>query len=279
MSRWFLIFLDLAATSVQLVIAIDTFFTMIPSLQCFVDSNGDGDGDMGIDAYLITIVTRASTSLFFEQEQSTRIQGGPLMADCLLHNLKRGNRTSIFSGCGHFDVYSEINGPRRLKYHPKFHDRKGYLLDDGTYDFDGPGQRIFFPQRFRIREIHDSYPNATWILNWRDYDPWIDSVLKWGTGDNLHYQFLNEYYIQGVIPSVPPPENRTQIKEVLKTIYFQHFDFVRDFVRNHPSHALVEVNITDQSASMVLADAFGLDALAWKNLNKNRRNTKKLDAP
>ena len=67
MSRWFLIFLDLAATSVQLVIAIDTFFTMIPSLQCFVDSNGDGDGDMGFDAYLITIVTRASTSLFLNK--------------------------------------------------------------------------------------------------------------------------------------------------------------------------------------------------------------------
>ena len=194
------------------------------------------------------------------------------MADCLLNNLKKGNKTNIFSKCGNFDVFSEINGLRKVRNHPKLRNKKGYLLDDGSFDFDGPGERIFFPQQFRIQELHDSYPNATWILNWRDFDSWMDSVLKWGTTE-LHYQFLNEYYMQGAIPNIPSSNNMTQVREVMKKIYFEHFDLVRDFVREHPSHSLVEVNITDKNASVVLAEAFGLNTTAWKNVNKNRRKS------
>lgn len=203
------------------------------------------------------------------KKQHHPAQGGPrLMAGCLLNNLKKGNETNIFNGCGNLDVFSEINGPRKARNHPTIRNKKGYLLDDGSFDFDGPGERLFFPQRFRIQELHDSYPNATWILNWRDFDPWIDSVMKWGSVE-LHYQFLNEFYMQGAIPSIPPSSNLTLVKEVMKKIYLEHFDLVRDFVREHPSHALVEVNITDKNASMVLAEAFGLNTTAWKHVNKS----------
>jgi hypothetical protein len=194
------------------------------------------------------------------------------MADCLLDNLKRNKSTDILNGCGRFDVYSEINGPRRVKNHPRLREKKGYLLDDGTVDFDGPGKRIFFPQHFRIQELHESYPNATWILNWRDFDAWIESVVKWGTNDRLHDQFMNEYFMQGAIPILPKSNNITATKEIMKKIYDDHHQLVRDFVQRHPSHALVEVNITNDNASVVLAEAFGLDPNAWKNINKNKRS-------
>ena len=84
-------------------------------------------------------------------EQTSPKKGGPtLMADCLLNNLRK-NKSDILGGCGNFDVYSEINGPRKEKYHFEERRRKGYLLDDGSVDFDGPGKRIFFPQHFRIQ--------------------------------------------------------------------------------------------------------------------------------
>lgn len=195
------------------------------------------------------------------------------MADCLLDNLKRNKSTNILDGCGRFDVYSEINGPRRVKNHPRLSEKKGYLLDDGTVDFDGPGKRIFFPQHFRIQELHESYPNATWILNWRDFDSWIESVVKWGNNDRLHDQFMNEYFMQGAIPILPNSNNNmTATKEIMKNIYYDHHKLVRDFVQRHPSHALVEVNITNENASAVLAEAFGLDPKAWKNINKNKKS-------
>ena len=77
--------------------------------------------------------------------------------------------------------------------------------------------------------------------------------------------------MQGVIDRLPK-NNMTEIKEILKTIYYNHTNFVRDFVRRHPSHALVEVNITHKNASVVLAEAFGLDSNAWKNVNKNKKS-------
>jgi len=206
------------------------------------------------------------------KEQTNPKKGGPtLMGDCLLDNLWRNKSTDIFDGCGEFDVYSEINGPRKVKHHPQLHEKKGFLLDDGSVDFDGPGKRIFFPQHFRIQELHESYPNATWILNWRDFDSWIESVLNWGTKDRLHDQFMNEYYMQGVIPSLPG-SSITTTKEIMKNIYDDHHELIRNFVRRHPSHALVEVNITHENAGTVLAEAFGLNPNAWKNINKNKKS-------
>ena len=193
------------------------------------------------------------------------------MADCLLDNLRRNKSTNMFDRCGHFDLYSEINGPRRVKYHPKVSKKTGYLLDDGSFDFDGPGKRIFFPQHFRIQELHEAYPNATWILNWRDFDSWIESVIQWGMDDRLHDQFINEYYMQGAIQSLPG-HNSTAIKETMKKIYFDHHKLVRSFVQRHPTLALVEVNITHENASKVLADAFGLNPGAWKIVNKNKKS-------
>lgn len=213
------------------------------------------------------------------EEQTSPQRGGPiLMADCLLHNLKQNSSAkTMFHGCGYYDVYAEINGPRRERQNPALPGKKGYVQDDGSTDYGGPGRRLFFPQHFRIQEIHDSFPNATWILNWRDFDSWIKSVFKWGTNDHLHQQFLNEYYMQGSLPptyngsAVIPDlfENRTIVKELLRTVYFDHFEMVRDFVRKHPSHALVEVNITHENASAILATTFGLSRQAWKHVNKN----------
>lgn len=191
------------------------------------------------------------------------------MAGCMMKNL-RHNKTNIFDGCGHnhLEVFSEINGPRRKKHHP-FTGKIGYLQDDGTVDYSGLGNRIFLPQHFQIEEVHEAYPEATWILNWRDIDSWIESVMKWG--DDLHNQFFNEYYMQGAIKEIPPAKNLTHVKIILAEIYREHYNMVRRFVLNNPSHALVEVNITDDNAGNVLGEAFGLDPRAWSNVNRNKK--------
>jgi hypothetical protein len=169
------------------------------------------------------------------------------------------NRT-ILQGCGNFHVYSEINGPR-------CDHKKGCLLENGTYDSEGPGPRIFMPQHFNLEQLHEASPNATWILNLRDVDSWIGSVMKWG---DLQNQLANEYLVQQQIHRLPT--NQTEMKEFLKTIYSEHNDLIRQFVRDNPSHILVEVNIADIDAGEVLAEAFGLDASKWVQVNKNFGN-------
>jgi hypothetical protein len=204
--------------------------------------------------------------------QESPQRGGPaLMAGCMMKNI-RNNRNNIFEGCGNnlLEVFSEINGPRRKKYHP-LTGRVGYLEDDGSVDYDGPGARIFLPQHFRIQQIHDAYPDATWILNWREFDSWVESVMKWE--DDLHIQFLNEYYVQGAISDLSWNKNMSYTKSLLKKIYHEHHDMVRDFVETHTSHALIQVNITDDNAGHVLGEAFGLDPRAWLNVNKNEKRS------
>lgn len=190
------------------------------------------------------------------------------MSECLISQLSRNRTGQLLKGCGgkKLDVYTEINGPRPMRYHPHT-GQQGHLQDDGSFDFTGPGKRIFFPQHFRIDDLHESYPNATWILNWRDPNAWVESVMKWG--DDLHHQFLNEYYMQGAIPHIPT--NVTIVKELLKRLYVDHHDMVRDFVARHPSHALIEVNIEGNNTGRDLANAFGLNEYAWMNINQNRK--------
>jgi hypothetical protein len=198
--------------------------------------------------------------------QQSAQKGGPeLMSECLLRQLRQNRGMLDGCGAGKLDVFAEINGPRPTRGHPRT-GQVGYLLDDGTVDYDGPGPRIFLPQHFRIMDLHESSPDATWILNWRDPGEWVDSLMKW---DNVtHAQFLNEYYMQGAIPHIPT--DAEDKRELLIRLYVEHHEMVRDFVRRHPSHALVEVNITAPNAGAALADAFGLRKDAWTNVNRNK---------
>lgn len=187
-------------------------------------------------------------------------RGGPfLMADCIMENLKANytshNRT-LLHDCGDFEVYGEINGPR-------CDEQKGCFLEDGTVDSKNPGPRIFLPQHFNIQQLHDSFPNSTWILNTRSVGDWIESVMKWG---DLQHQFANEYYAQREIDRLP--RNETEMRWFLKTIYLKHNELIRGFAVRHPGLAFVEVNITDLDAGKVLGDAFGLDPSRWTKRNQ-----------
>ncbi|KAL3911759.1 MAG: hypothetical protein SGARI_001486, partial [Bacillariaceae sp.] len=87
-----------------------------------------------------------------------------LMSRCMIENLING--TKVFEGCGDFDVYSEINGPRYFRQTNGMN-----ILDDGTILSRnrslGSNFRLFFPQHHQIDRIHHDYPNATFILNHR----------------------------------------------------------------------------------------------------------------
>ena len=219
------------------------------------------------------------------------------MSECMVHNLVQ-NR-SIFRMCGDFDLYAEINGPRPvvgLEMNPHLQIRPGLLLDDGSLDFasfEPPSRRrrreagatsgssirrIFFPQYFNIQDIHDHYPNATFILNTRPFDSWIKSVQD--CGDDLDWQFVNEFYRRGELLDYLPNDrrNRTEMAELMKIIYDRHHEKVRQFVLDHPSHVMIEVPILDPNASTILGEAFGLNASFWSQMNSKESRAARLAA-
>jgi len=205
------------------------------------------------------------------------------MADCMLRNLRR-NRT-LFQDCGDFDVYAEINGPRPVKKplrrKKRGQLRPGVMLDDGSLDSSslemGPdglkSTRIFFPQYFNLNDIHNEYPNATFILNTRPFDSWIRSIQGWQQG--LDWQFVNEFYQRGELEYLPNDRNnKTEMEEFMKEIYQRHHARIRKFVKDHSSHMLLELPILDNDAGQILASAFGLDSQHWEIVNSNRGTSK-----
>ena len=199
------------------------------------------------------------------------------MAHCMMRNLI-SNRT-ILQSCGSYQALTELNGPRPLRTHIKNNGSTilvdGVLTDAGTWDTSPPYQRIFLPQHFALHQIHSHNPNATWILNQRPVDGWVQSVLRWTGSWNedetyrevgLAEQLANEYHFQY---GLPIPQTTEQYRIFLTELYQNHTKTILDFVRRHPSHALVDIDVTHPETGEILADAFGLDASCWKNMNQN----------
>jgi len=63
---------------------------------------------------------------------------------------------------------------------------------------------------------------------------------------------------------------RSSLEERYRAFFCEHVTRVREFVRAHPSHALVEVDIEDEYVGERLASLFeGVDSTRWGQANKN----------
>jgi hypothetical protein len=238
------------------------------------------------------------------QNHPGRTKHNMLMSNCMLKNLIA--KTPIFDNCGDYDVYTEINGPRH--FHENQHRTlldDGKLLSQT--ESTSTKLRLFFPQHHQLDAIHQQYPNATLIFNQRSVGAWIDSVQSWDFG--LQFQILNEFYGQnstrflfenttnnnsnedderlhpakasskitadnnkdvwGLKKYKASPFTAKNIRKSLETVYNYHLEFVRYWVARHPSHALIEVDITNEDAGKTLAESFGLNEDCWGHLNKN----------
>ena len=65
-----------------------------------------------------------------------------------------------------------------------------------------------------------------------------------------------------------------QRRAFLAQIYDEHTRNVREFVKKHPSHHLVEVNITDPMAGKIMSTGFGLPEDCWGHKNKKEEHDK-----
>jgi hypothetical protein len=120
---------------------------------------------------------------------------------------------------------------------------------------------MFLPQQLHLEKLHAYAPNATFILNLRPDKDWVHSVTNWfGLGG----RFLRLFHVD---------IETTDRSQALRDIFNDHSTFVREFVKSHPSHALVEVDISSPDAGKILAESFALRESCWGKHNVNRKAT------
>jgi hypothetical protein len=116
------------------------------------------------------------------------------------------------------------------------------------------------PQWRFVKEIHENFPNATWILNLRNPRAWLNSVDRW---KDLRQRFIDH-------PAKPEfPAGKGEKDEEMMEFYELQAQRIREFVKEHPSHTLVEVQIDSPEAGQVMEDAFGISKTCWGNKNVN----------
>ena len=143
-----------------------------------------------------------------------------------------------FDGIDHFDLYAELDA----------------LRDNGG---------ITLPQWNFVQQIYDYFPNATWILNLRDPQAWLRSVDRW---QDLRQRFVDH------LGGVDFPRGRGAKDEEMIAFYKLQAQRIRDYVKDHPSITLVEVQIDSPEAEQVMEDSFGIHRKCWGNKNKNSNN-------
>ena len=180
----------------------------------------------------------------------------PLCAVCIERNIVRGRPP--FEGCGSYDVFGEMDSAE----HPLPMSR-----EDGDNSDNIIQPLCSFPQITHLDKIHESYPNATFILNTRPVDHWIKSISNWNPTPNR----ADKGYLRRVLAmcdlgtDLGPGVGKTD--EELTRFYLGHSERIRNFVRDHPSHALVEVDIEDDRAGKIMQNAFGINEQCWGKQN------------
>jgi hypothetical protein len=193
------------------------------------------------------------------------------MAVCILKNMAQNRK--MLHNCGEYQVYAQIDGERPILQPAGAagsSDFKGVLLENGTLELHNIRQKVerqllfrhFLPQHFSLEQLHADYPNATYILPLRDARDWANSAFSWF---QMRGRTINEYMYFN--QSLPRP-GKANAKEFLARIYDEHSNMVRNFVRQHPSHAFIEFNITDPDAGRKLAETFGLEERCWGHHNQ-----------
>jgi hypothetical protein len=168
----------------------------------------------------------------------------------------------MLEGCGNYQVYAQIDGER-----PK-HRGYGIVFENGTTSMTAKLGH-FLPQHFNLEQLHADYPNATYVLPLREPQVWAYSVMQWF---HMKRWIINEYMSHN--SSILDPTVGDARREFLARIYDEHNNHVRRFVTAHPTHALIEVNITDPWAGVKLAEAFHLDSNCWGHKNKLEEHAK-----
>eukprot|EP00934_Nitzschia_sp_Nitz4_P000282 Nitzschia sp. Nitz4//scaffold100_size80364//11878//12798//NITZ4_005335-RA/size80364-processed-gene-0.43-mRNA-1//-1//CDS//3329532067//282//frame0 len=121
------------------------------------------------------------------------------------------------------------------------------------------------PQWEFLDPIYKEYPNATWILNWREPEKWLHSIDRW---QDLRQRFIDKPF------GAELPKGTGALDSDMIQFYHAQAQRIRDFVQSHPSLHLVELPIDSPDAGKLLEDAFGITQDCWGQRNVNQGDAK-----
>ncbi|KAL3932814.1 MAG: hypothetical protein SGBAC_010679 [Bacillariaceae sp.] len=106
----------------------------------------------------------------------------------------------------------------------------------------------FFPQLSLLEEFHRESPQATFLLTFRPIQDWIKSISGWGSTVMLNrFQLCDFPNLPRGIPE--DLENKTQVYAAMAEFWCSHVLHLRNFVREFPSHSLIEMTLEDTMTS------------------------------
>ncbi len=162
-------------------------------------------------------------------------------------------------------------------------DVQAFMQFDVEYPFGTNGGNIwskkkreecFFPQLSLLEELHAEDPNATFVMNFRPIGDWIRSLTDWKT--DWKPSMLERFQLCH-FPNLPRgfPQNLTDEKDVRDTMsqfFCSHVQHLRNFVKEHPSHTLIELDLYDnQGSSTIMGALFPSSNICWGHSNKSER--------
>lgn len=197
-------------------------------------------------------------------------EDAPTCGDCILKNLQ--NHRHAFEACG---PKSAIHGSSLVQVWSQF--------DLETSD------QWFLPQHFALGLLHETYPNATWILNTREKSmDWAESVFRWQSQTR---RILSSFGL----PVLPPealakaPDSKDEVSAeeieidmerqllsrvynrtehlrkvaLLDRIYRNHTATIHNWASHFPSHPFLYINVDDDLSLSILDEAFGFDSVGF----------------
>ena len=127
----------------------------------------------------------------------------------------------------------------------------------------------FYPQISLLDELHEEHPHSTLIFNFRPISDWIRSTTNWYGMRSRFSKFL----VPGLVltpeqlrnnQEFHSGENKTKFlrlsKIQLAKWWCGHVLHMREYVREYPSHALIELDLYDTNGTAALMyDLFRAD--------------------
>jgi len=189
--------------------------------------------------------------------------GFPKMGTSSLHAFFQcGGYTSYHHRCRRVDPYytcakcAQESITEGLSPFAKCPDSDAYTqIDDG----------FSFPQLTLLDEFVEGYPNATFILTFRSMQKWYDSIRNWPP--RIRGPHMDDRWREMNILDLPAGMGSNVFE--FSDWFCKHVERVRNRLDQHPSHALVEINIDDPENSETISKFFDIDKNCWGHRNVN----------
>eukprot|EP00581_Thalassiosira_minuscula_P020191 CAMPEP_0183720338 /NCGR_PEP_ID=MMETSP0737-20130205/12976_1 /TAXON_ID=385413 /ORGANISM="Thalassiosira miniscula, Strain CCMP1093" /LENGTH=306 /DNA_ID=CAMNT_0025950185 /DNA_START=271 /DNA_END=1191 /DNA_ORIENTATION=+ len=175
--------------------------------------------------------------------RSMHYRCGPSVAcaECIRSSVEEGKGNKPLANCGKAEAYSQ--------------------LDNGSHGN--------FPQVQYLEQIVESYPNATFLLTFRNVSNWYHSLTHWppiNTEGQLHMS--DGLMIANILPEFPSGVGNNE--EEFSAWFCTHVERVREVI-SRLNRTLVEIDIDNPNVAEYVTDVFDIHTSCWghTNINKN----------